>query len=239
MTVQPGAMPYVLMYHSVEEYENDPLLITVSPRRFTAQMAWLRRQGLRGVSMRDLLTAEASGQARGMVGLTFDDGYTDFATEVVPVLVRYGFTATVFMVAGQLGGYNVWDGDGPRKTLMTADELRQVARAGMEVASHTVNHMFLEMADDAELNLELKESRMILEDVLDRDVTGFAYPYGLASAREVDAARAAGYSYACAIWRSEHSGRHALARTYIGDKDGPLRLRAKRVRHHLRWGRTR
>nr|BFE86794.1 polysaccharide deacetylase family protein [Planobispora longispora] len=202
-------------------------------------MAWLRRQGLRGVSMRDLLTAEASGQARGMVGLTFDDGYADFASEAVPILLRHGFTATVFAVAGHLGGHNVWDPDGPRKPLMTAQDLREVTAAGMEVASHTVNHTFLEMADDAGLELELKESRMLLEDVLDREVTGFAYPYGLAGAREVDAVRAAGYSYACAIWKSEHSGRHALARTYVGDRDGPLRMRAKRARHRLQWGRSR
>ncbi|GGS79560.1 polysaccharide deacetylase [Planobispora rosea] len=239
MSRHAAVMPYVLMYHSVEEYESDPLLITVSPRRFAAQMSWLRRSGLRGVSMRDLLAAEASGRARGMVGLTFDDGYADFATEAVPILVRYGFTATVFAVAGHLGGHNVWDPDGPRKPLMTAQQLREVDAAGMEVASHTVNHTFLEMADDAGLELELKESRMVLEDVLDRDVTGFAYPYGLAGAREVDAVRAAGYSYACAIWKSEHSGRHALARTYVGDRDGALRMRAKRIRHRLRWGRSR
>ncbi|MFB9896117.1 polysaccharide deacetylase family protein [Planobispora takensis] len=239
MSGRPGSMPYVLMYHSVQEYDNDPFFITVSPRRFSAQMAWLRRCGLRGVSVRELLLAEASGQARGMVGLTFDDGYTDFAAVAVPVLARYGFTATVFAVAGHLGGHNSWDENGPDKTLMTVQELREVADAGMEVASHTLTHAFLEMADDAMLAAELKESRTVLEGALDREVTGFAYPYGLAGAREVDAVRAAGYAYACAIWPSENSGRYALARTYVGDRDGRLRLRAKRVRHHMRWGRVR
>ncbi|WP_307827366.1 polysaccharide deacetylase family protein [Planomonospora sp. ID82291] len=235
MTGRP-AMPYILMYHSVDRRDSDPLLVTVSPRRFAGQMDWLRRRGLRGVAVRELLIAEASGQAGRMVGLTFDDGYADFAAEAVPVLLRHGFTATVFAVAGLLGGHNAWDREGPRKALMTAADLRRVAGAGMEVASHSVHHVSLTDASDAELEMELKESRAVLEEVLDREIAGFAYPYGHAGVREVDAVRSAGYSYACAVRPSEFSGRHALARTYAGDRDGPLRLRAKRLRHGLRWG---
>ncbi|MFC4058104.1 polysaccharide deacetylase family protein [Planomonospora corallina] len=238
MTGRPAAMPYILMYHSISRYDSDPYRITVSPRRFTAQMAWLKRRGLRGVSVRELLLAEASGQAHRMVGLTFDGGYADFATDAVPVLLRYGFTATVFAVAGMLGGENAWDRDCPRKPLMGAAELRRVTGAGMEVGSHSVRHVSLTGAADAELEMELKESRVVLEEALDREIAGFSYPYGHAGLREVDAVRSAGYSYACAIWRSECSGRHALARTCVGDSDGPLRLRAKRLAHDLRWGRS-
>jgi hypothetical protein len=46
--------------------------------------------------------------------------------------------------------------------------------------------------------------------------------------------RAAGYHYGCAIWRSPLTGLHALPRTYIGDRDGPLRLLAKWHRHRSR-----
>ena len=50
--------------------------------------------------MRELLRARRPARA-GLVGLTFDDGYADFVTEVLPVLRRYGFTATVFVLAGR------------------------------------------------------------------------------------------------------------------------------------------
>ncbi len=95
----PG-MPLVLMYHSVEPYQADPYLVTVSPPRFGQQMRWLARRGLRGVSMRDLLAARAAGAGKGLVGLTFDDGYADFARHALPVLRRYGFGATMFVIAG-------------------------------------------------------------------------------------------------------------------------------------------
>jgi peptidoglycan/xylan/chitin deacetylase (PgdA/CDA1 family) len=230
-------MPYILMYHSVEPYEEDPYLITVSPDRFAKQMAWLERRGLRGVSIRELLRSRAS--ARELVGLTFDDGYLDFATTAMPILLKHGFTATVFAVAGRLGGHNTWDRDCPRKFLMSATDLRTVAANGMEVGSHTVRHTSLLNLDDGRLEQEAKESRVMLERILDEEVPGFAYPYGHVGPREAAAVRAAGYGYACAIWRSDLSGRYALARTYAGDRDGGLRLRLKRARHRLRWGRVR
>ncbi|RKS79828.1 polysaccharide deacetylase [Actinomadura pelletieri DSM 43383] len=225
-------MPLVLMYHSVDHFDEDPHLVTVSPARFARQMAWLRARELRGVGMREYLDAHAAGRARGLVGLTFDDGYADFATRALPVLLRYGFGATVFVVTGRIGTYNAWD-DGPRKPLMTSDQLRTVADAGIEVASHGRHHVSLPETDETELREELEESRAALEELVDGPVTGFAYPYGHATPREVAAVRAAGYDYACDIGPDEPQ-RHALPRTYVGDRDGPLRLRAKVVRHELR-----
>ncbi|WP_433476053.1 polysaccharide deacetylase family protein [Spirillospora sp. CA-142024] len=220
------------MYHSVDHFDEDPHLVTVSPARFERQLGWLRARGLRGVGMAELLDAHNAGRARGLVGLTFDDGYADFATRAVPTLVRYGFGATVFVVSGRIGTYNAWD-DGPRKPLMTAEQVRIVAGAGMEVASHGRHHVSLPGTDDTELREELEESRAVLEDLTGGPVTGFAYPYGHATAREIEAVRAAGYDYACDI-RPEEPARHALPRTYVGDRDGPLRMRVKLVRHELR-----
>ncbi|WP_067831344.1 polysaccharide deacetylase family protein [Actinomadura kijaniata] len=233
MTVGIATMPFVLMYHSVDTYEHDPHLITVSPDRFDRQMRWLQARGLRGVSVRELLDAQAAGSARGLVALTFDDGYADFATRVTPLLVRYGFTATVFMVAGHVAGRNEWD-DGPRKPLMDHQQLRAVADVGMEVASHGLRHRRLPDLTESELHEELHGSRDVLERMIDRPVRGFAYPYGVLTAREAEAVEKAGYDYGCAIW-DEHPCRHALARTYVGERDHRLRLTAKALRHRLRW----
>jgi peptidoglycan/xylan/chitin deacetylase (PgdA/CDA1 family) len=221
------------MYHSVDQYEEDPHLITVTPERFERQLRWFRNRGMRGVSMQELLDAHAKGCTRGMVGLTFDDGYADFATRVVPALMRFGFTATVFMVAGHVGGYNSWD-SGPPKPLMTENQLRAVADFGMEVGSHGVRHLSLPEASCQQVQDELKHSRFILEDIVQRDVKGFAYPYGNAGPRDIAEVKVAGYEYACHIRPAEPS-RHALARTYVGERDRGLRLRAKVLRHELRW----
>jgi len=228
------AMPFVLMYHSVAGRTDDPHLVTVSPPRFDEQMRWLARRGLRGVSMRDLL---AGGPASGMVGLTFDDGYADFAAGVVPVLQRYGFNATVFVVAGRLGGHNDWEYHGPVKPLMTASQVREVAGAGMEVGSHGLNHLSLSRATVGVLADETRRSREILESLTGAPVTGFSYPYGHVSCSATDAVEGAGYDYAVATWASARRDRRALPRTYVGDQDGSSRLLVKWIRHRFTWGR--
>ena len=236
MTTSRPGMPLVLMYHSVEPSGPDPYRITVSPRRLDEQMRWLARRRLRGVSMRSLLAARAAGRDAGLVGLTFDDGYADFVTHALPVLARYAFSATVFVVAGELGGVNGWDTRGPRKALMTADDVRQVAAAGIEIGSHGLRHRALSHTDGAELAAEVVTSREVLADVIGPRVTGFCYPYGDLSLQAEQAVREAGYDYACATWGSAARDRHALPRTYIGSRDTALRMRAKRYRHRLTWG---
>jgi peptidoglycan/xylan/chitin deacetylase (PgdA/CDA1 family) len=230
-----SSMPPVLMYHSVTPYEDDPYLVTVTPARFGQQLAWLRGHGLRGVGMSELLAARAAGRAEGLVGLTFDDGYADFLRYAVPALAGHGFSATVFPIAARLGGRNDWDAGGPRKQLMTAAQVRAAAAAGIEIGSHGLWHRSLPGTGDGELTAEAGHSRALLQEASGQEVGGFCYPYGHLDARVADAVQAAGYSYACAIWRSPVTGRYAIPRTYAGDRDTSWRLWAKAFRHWLSW----
>lgn len=238
MDAERDRLPLVLMYHSVEPYDTDPYQVTVHPRRFDRQLGWLHDRGLRGVSMRELLAARRDGTADGLVGLTFDDGYTDFVTEVLPALARYSFTATVFVIAGALGGFNSWDDPGPQKKLMTAADVWRAADAGMEVGSHSLHHVRLPDVPGDVLQDEVDTSRRMLAELTGQAVTGFCYPYGAAGHREVAAVRAAGYDYACGTGSSTLDGRHALPRAFIGDRDTSPRLYAKLLRHRLTAGRA-
>jgi peptidoglycan/xylan/chitin deacetylase (PgdA/CDA1 family) len=236
---QPGSgedgIPPILSYHSVSPYRHDPYQITVSPARFEQQIRSLRRSGLTGVSMRELLEVRGRGDGRRLVGLTFDDGYADFAEYVLPVLAHYGFSATVFVVADLLGRHNVWDPAGPRKELLTADQVRQVADAGMEIGSHGLRHVLLPDVADADLVTEIATSRHILQQVSGQQVAGFCYPGGAVERHIIEGVEHAGYDYACAVGRSALTGRHALPRSCIGDTDSPFWIRAKLVRHWLTW----
>lgn len=228
------ARQQVLMYHSVDDFAEDPYLITVRPRRFAGQMAWLTSRELRGVSMRELRDAQSSGAARQLVGLTFDDGYADFAVHALPVLLDHGFTATVFVVSDLVGGVNEWDPAGPRKRLMNAAQLREISALGMEVGSHAKTHRSLYGMPSGELHLEVKASRADLEELLDEEVTGLAYPYGHADEAAIEATRAAGYAYACGI-KPRRADPHCLPRTHIGERDRWLRVTAKRFLYQWQW----
>ncbi|MFF5974097.1 polysaccharide deacetylase family protein [Streptomyces sp. NPDC012769] len=225
---------WVAMYHSITEADDDPYKVTVSPVRFARQLHWLGDRGLRGVSVRELLAATAEGRERGLVGLTFDDGYADFLESAVPLLRRHGFTATVYVLPGRLGGDNAWDADGPRKPLLDEDGIRRAAAAGMEIGSHGLHHVDLTDADDATLAAETRSSRELIEEITGDRVDGFCYPYGSVDARVVRAVRKAGYAYACAIDPGPLSGAYALPRIHVGEEDTSWRLTAKRFLHPLR-----
>jgi peptidoglycan/xylan/chitin deacetylase (PgdA/CDA1 family) len=229
--------PWALMYHSVADRRaGDPYLVTVDPERLGRQLRWLARHGLTGVSMRELLAARARGRAAGLVGLTFDDGYADFLTEAVPRLRHHGCTATVFVLPGLLGGTNSWDPDGPRKALLTADDIRAARSAGMEVGSHGMLHRDLTTLDDVELDLELTRSRALLAEITGVEPDGFCHPFGALDRRTLRATRRAGYRYACAVDPGPLACAHALPRTYVGHADNSPRLHAKRLRHRMRGG---
>ncbi|SDF12208.1 Peptidoglycan/xylan/chitin deacetylase, PgdA/CDA1 family [Blastococcus fimeti] len=226
--------PPVFMYHSISpSTEPDPHRLRVAPARLDRHLRLLSRLGLRGVSLGELLRAQEQGRARGLVGLTFDDGYTDFLDHAVPLLERHGMTGTLYVVAGRLGGVNEWD-DGPRLPIMDADQVRAVATAGHEVGSHTMTHPRLAGAEPAALAAEVGESRRVLEDVLQAEVPGFCYPYGSFDAGAADAVRAAGYDHACVTGDYDPGDRFTLPRSYVSPVDTTVHVIARMVRHRFR-----
>jgi peptidoglycan/xylan/chitin deacetylase (PgdA/CDA1 family) len=235
-------LPRVLMYHSISRQGHYDALCT-SPERFEAQMLHLKRHNLRGVSMRELCRAMTTGDARGLVGLTFDDGYDDFLSTALPALETLGFSATVFFVAGMLGEENTWEhrgGPRPQLRLLEADGVREVSERGMEVGSHTVTHPRLSGLDPEMLAREVGDSRRMLGEIVGTPVEGFSYPYGDLDGPAVRAARSAGYDYAVATKKQIEYGIYDWPRTYVGEKDSPLRFGAKlTVSPILTWWRRR
>ncbi|WP_286260253.1 polysaccharide deacetylase family protein [Streptomyces graminofaciens] len=223
------------MYHSVGDCSDDPYRVTVSPERLRLQLRWLRRRGLRGVSVADLLAARARGEGRKLVGLTFDDGYADFVDAALPLLREHGCGATVFVLPGRLDDENQWDPLGPRKPLLSKQGiLTAAATPGIEIGSHGLAHIDLTKVDDETLRAETAGSRALLSELIGAPVQGFCYPYGTVDQRAVDAVRDAGYGYACAIDPGPLNGPYALPRVHIGEQDTAVRLFVKHRLHRLR-----
>src|SRR5215218_878411 len=222
--------PQVLMYHSISRPAGDYDPLCTSPERFEAQMLYLKRHNLRGVSMRELYLALNAGEATGLVGVTFDDGYEDFLGAAVPTLEQLGFSATVFVVAGMLGKENTWEhrgGPRPQLRLLGADGVREVSERGMEIGTHSVTHPRLSGLDSETLLREVGDSLQMLSEIMNAPVEGFCYPYGAVDGPAIEAARKAGYVYAVATKKQVEGGLHDWPRTYVGEKDSPLRLGIK------------
>lgn len=223
-------LPRVLMYHSISRPEGDYDALRTSPERFEAQMVYLKRRNLRGVSMRELCRAMNAGDARSLIGLTFDDGYEDFLSTALPMLETLGFSATVFVVAGMLGKENTWEHRGGprlRSRLLGADGVREISERRMEIGSHTVTHPRLSGLEPEMLAREVDDSRQMLSEIVGTPVEGFSYPYGDLDGPAVRAVRSAGYVYAVATKKQVEYGIYDWPRTYVGEKDSPLRFGVK------------
>ena len=197
-----SALP-ILCYHNVATAPTEApfKLLYVSPDRFERQLWTLRRLGLRGVSTGEGLARLDNGTARGCVVFTFDDGYADTLTTAAPLMQRYGFGATCYVVSSAVGTYNRWDAEflRERKPLMSREQLDQWLAAGMEVGSHSLSHQRLhELPQDAAL-YEIAESRAALRNMLGVPIEHFAYPFGRFSADTVELVRHAGYSSAVTV----------------------------------------
>ncbi len=226
-TLRLSQVPLILMYHRVAEVSENSLCVT--PSRFAEQMAWLKRHGLRGVGVGTLIDTMRAGRHRGLVGITFDDGYANLVEAALPALLRHGFTATMFIVSGLLGGTNKWDGS-PVWPLMSAEQVRELAAAGMEIGSHTITHPRLAGADAHQLKAEVNDSKASLSDLIGAEIRGFAYPYGSMDTTAQHAVRDAGYDYACATMTPmTELGLMALPRMFIAECDGDIRMAAKRL----------
>jgi peptidoglycan/xylan/chitin deacetylase (PgdA/CDA1 family) len=221
--------PRILMYHAVCPSSGNPNDIFTAPGLFEAQMRYLRRRNLRGVSIRELNRATRAGNAKNLVGLTFDDGYEHLLHSALPVLERYGFSATVFVVAGLLGKDCDWEfyyDPRPRMKLLGVEGVRQLKERGIEVGSHGMSHTRLPTANPERLEEEVYGSRRVLGEVLGEEVDGFSYPYGAINGASVNAVRGARYSYACATIERVERDAYDLPRITVAE-DGPLKFATK------------
>jgi peptidoglycan/xylan/chitin deacetylase (PgdA/CDA1 family) len=176
-----------------------------SPSVFSEQMSYLSANGYRGVDLStglawlnsetrnpELGTQNSRPETRNpkLVVLTFDDGFRDFHTAAFPVLQKHGFTTTMFLSTAFIG--ETHRSFSPRvqskpKTqnskfkidleCLTWNEIREMQKAGIEFGSHTVSHPKLYELDFAEIESELRNSKLEIEERLGVSCPTFAYPY--------------------------------------------------------------
>ena len=199
----------ILAYHSVADLNNKQYdRWCVSPHRFNQQMSVLADKNYTVLTTSGLVDRLQAGTplTDRCVVLTFDDGLEDFLTGAVPILKSFGFPATLYVVAGLIGQTSRWLaplGEDSRPMLQ-ASELRELAASGIEIGGHSMTHPELDVLDRAIAFDEIRESRLVLEDVIGGPVRSFAYPHGYASQTTRLLARDSGYSSAVRV-------RHALS----------------------------
>jgi peptidoglycan/xylan/chitin deacetylase (PgdA/CDA1 family) len=162
----------ILMYHMVDtavpSRDQITLHLTVMAPAFEAQVKLLRSAGYRPLSL-DEVWGGLNGRtpARGVV-LTFDDGYEDNYTVAFPILKKYGWTGTFFVVTSTIG----------TRGHMTASQLAEMSHAGMAIESHGQHHIDFSQLPLGDARTELSKSKQIIAGWSGKPVAFFAYPAG-------------------------------------------------------------
>lgn len=188
----------ILTYHAVED---GPAPLCVGPKLFRAHLDAIAKSEATVLTVAELaerLAARALPERA--VAITFDDGLHSVVEEAAPMLHARGMRATVFAVAGHLGGENDWPTQparAPRRRLATGEELAKLVDEGWEVGSHGFDHAPLDGAEGSRLDRELSGSRRRLEELIEAPVTSFALPYGAPPSGAARELLASEYAVAC------------------------------------------
>ncbi len=219
-------MTTLLMYHQIAELPQtaDPLTLAVPPDQFERQMNYLAQNEYICLTLAEAVQyflRDEQAPAKSFV-LTFDDGYQDVLLNALPILEKFGFTATVFMVAGRMGMQSDWRGQDRERAgrLLSHDEARELIQHGFTFGSHTLSHPFLTLLEEQSVLKELRKSKALLQEFLNIQVDFFSYPYSRTNDHIEDLVRATGYHAACAgdtgswnmyhIWRVPCLGSDSL-----------------------------
>lgn len=230
----------IFMYHQVGPIpeQHDPLGLATPPQQFERQMAYLYQKGYQCLSLGEAVYRLRTGQNQPEKSfvITFDDGYEDLYSTVWPILDKFGFTATIFLVAERVGGESDWEGQngvsaGP---LLSWGQIQELAARGFTFGSHTLTHPRLTSLEEKEAIRQLRHSKLILEDHLEVAVELFSYPYSDRSPHIQELVARSGYRAACGGDRGEW-GLFNLWRAQCGRSENLLSfaLKAKGWHEHF------
>ena len=176
----------VLNYHQVEEKNGNPL--TLWPDQFETQMSYLADEGYTTITIDEMMDALENGTPLPdkPVIITFDDGYADNYEYAYPILKKYGFKATIFLIYDFTNAY---------PNYLTWDQINEMKESGLiRFESHTMTHANLaELTSTDELRHEIADSHDLLSDKLGYDMHYIAYPGGRVNEEIEEITRAAGY----------------------------------------------
>jgi peptidoglycan/xylan/chitin deacetylase (PgdA/CDA1 family) len=187
----------ILMYHSIEQMPKSTVMrsLHVPPRRFMTQMRLLNMLGYKGLSMR-MLTPYLEGKKTGkVVGITFDDGYQNNLLNAAPILKKFNFSATCYLVSQRIGTTNTWDDDKgiTQRPLMNQSEVQEWLNFGFDIGAHTQTHPLLEGLSVQKSQEEIFNCINDLEIMFKVSIKDFCYPFGRFNEQLVNMTKEAGY----------------------------------------------
>ena len=180
--------PRVLMYHMVCDHldkKNSKFnRLRVKPKEFEKQLIWLNKNGFQSFTLSELVNLEEIPEKS--VVLTFDDGYEDNFKNAYPLLKKYNFKATIYIVLNRFEQNWATDKDLNQASnelnsekMLTNEQILEMLDSGLvEIGSHTLDHVNLPKLSNEDKIKQIEESKDKIEEIFKIKCNSFAYPFG-------------------------------------------------------------
>ena len=177
-----GAQPLTLHVPILEYHRIVPLKqagrslagLVVVPEDFDSQMAAFSGAGWHTITLAtvaDDLAAGVTPPPHSFV-VTLDDGWWDSYTYAYPILQKYGFVGTFFVIADRIG----------TSSFLGPLQIETMAAAGNEIGDHTLHHSYLTALQPAALTAQIDTAAATIASITGRWPQTLAYPHGRTNA---------------------------------------------------------
>lgn len=134
--------------------------------------------------------------------ITFDDGYLDTLENAIPVLLDFNMRAVIFVMGNRNLKTARWDelGDYDICPLMSDEQIRTAQNLGFEIGAHSLDHFPLTYLSENDIKYEVTKSKIAIENVLNKSIQTFSYPYGSVDERVKRIVSESGFLFACGVF---------------------------------------
>lgn len=201
----PSASRVIFVYHDVSARDSAQYseLYSTEPGRFKEQIEFIR-ENFEIVSLNEIVS-RPSKNAKRLAAITFDDGFISVKDAAMPFLESRQIPFTVFLNSTAIREnhlpYDQFDEINRRygnRVYLDADEVKALHKKGVTVGSHTSNHRTLSQCDEKALHEEIVKNKEFLENLIDREISHLAIPYGKRehyNERALNFSRSAGHKF--------------------------------------------
>lgn len=160
----------------------------ISNENFDYLCGTLKAMGYQTVTLTDLRNYFAFGKAlpEKPIILTSDDGYQSIYTNALPILKKYGYKMTVFLIDGYIGNseadrrMNDFDKNEKavaRRPMLIWQEVAELVNYGIEIGSHGVTHNYLNQIGLEAARNEMAVSKADIEAHIKRPCIFLSWPH--------------------------------------------------------------
>lgn len=194
------------MYHMVREHlprnKSKFNRLRVKPKEFEKQLKWLKKNGFKSYILSELVNLDRIPEKS--VVITFDDGYEDNFTNAFPLLQKYNFKATIYIVLNRFNkdwstdkDLNIASDELNNEKMLSDKQVKLMIESGLiEIACHTFDHVNLPKISNNEKVYQIKESKEEIKNIFNIECNSFAYPFGFYDKDDVNIVKESKYTNA-------------------------------------------